>query len=66
MLNKEMLSAAMRARIAKLKSSLRYSHGLDRSDALADIANCEEILAAVQAGSLRHLVRDRPIGATLH
>jgi hypothetical protein len=64
MSNREMLLAAMRARIDYLKSSLRYSHGLDRSDVLADLANCEALLERFRAGlPLGNL---RPIGATLH
>ena len=65
--NATLLRAAMRARIAELKSALRYSHGLDRSDVLASLESCEQILESVEAGSPRHLVRgDRPVGATLH
>jgi hypothetical protein len=64
------LSAAVEERIDFLKSYLPISHGLDRSDLLKDLASYEAILAAAQAGDLRHLINagppHRPIGVTLH
>jgi hypothetical protein len=60
------LPEIFRARIAELKSCLRFSRGLNRLDQLADLAS-ERILAALQSGSLRQLVQgNRPAGVTLH
>lgn len=52
--SRETVPAAIHARIAKLCASLRYSHGQDRSDTLASIATCEQLLAEFEARLTLH------------
>jgi hypothetical protein len=52
--NKELLFNAIHTHIGKLRASLRYCRGLDRSDVLADIAFCERLLVLFKARQTLH------------
>lgn len=50
----DLVRCAVQAQIVKLRASLRYSHGQDRSDALADIASCEQLVELFKARQTLH------------